>query len=64
MFNGWFTPVFWKTNLQHVDCSEEEMSSVVEGAFLTSSVYYNPIEERGIANLTGEFKTYQIYIFF
>ncbi|XP_045169714.2 gamma-aminobutyric acid type B receptor subunit 1-like [Mercenaria mercenaria] len=52
IFNGWYTPLFWKTNLDTVDCTDEEMSNVVEGAFLTSSVYSNPIEERGVANLT------------
>jgi hypothetical protein len=55
IFNGWYTPTFWKINLGTVDCTEAEMSLVVEGAFLTSSVYSNPIEERGIANLTGKY---------
>ncbi|XP_060569149.1 gamma-aminobutyric acid type B receptor subunit 1-like [Ruditapes philippinarum] len=61
IFNGWYTPTFWKINLETVDCTEVEMSLVVEGAFLTSSVYSNPIEERGIANLTVSefFKLYR-----
>ena len=34
-------------------CTQEQMSAAAEGAFITSSIYNNPKEERGVANLTG-----------
>lgn len=57
VFVGWYSYTFWKTNLEDADCTENEMSAVAEGAFFTSPIYNNPVEERGIANVTGEIMT-------
>lgn len=53
---GWYSNFFWRVNLHDVDCTEEQMDQAAEGAFLVVATYFNPIEERGIANLTGMFK--------
>lgn len=31
------------------------MALAADGAFVTSATYYNPVEERGIAGMTGTF---------
>ncbi|XP_053374075.1 gamma-aminobutyric acid type B receptor subunit 1-like [Mercenaria mercenaria] len=54
VFVGWFSTTFWKRSLDNLECSEEEMSMAAEGSFITGPVYSNPIEERGIANLTAK----------
>lgn len=53
VFVGWFSTNFWKIPSRDIDCTEAEMSLAVEGSFITGPVYQNPIEERGIANITG-----------
>lgn len=53
VFVGWFSKTFWKVGLDEVDCTEEEMTEAAEGSFITGPVYSNPVNERGIANLTG-----------
>lgn len=52
MFIGWYSPTFWQNDLENIDCTKEQMALVVEGAFMTGGLYKNPIDERGIANLT------------
>lgn len=54
VFVGWFSATFWRIDLDDLECTEDEMDLVAEGAFVTGPVYQNPVEERGIANLTGE----------
>jgi len=53
VFFGWYSAGFWLQPQADVDCTPEQMTSAVEGAFFTSAVYYNPKEERGIAGMTG-----------
>ncbi|XP_045213752.2 gamma-aminobutyric acid type B receptor subunit 1-like isoform X2 [Mercenaria mercenaria] len=53
VFVGWYSSTFWKVRLDNLECTEEEMSMAAEGAFITGPVYSNPVEERGIANLTA-----------
>ncbi|XP_052245676.1 gamma-aminobutyric acid type B receptor subunit 1-like [Dreissena polymorpha] len=53
MFLGWFSETFWRANNAEVDCTVEQMDLAIEGAFLMRPIYNNPIEERGIANLTN-----------
>jgi hypothetical protein len=55
VFVGWFSTTFWKVNLEGLDCTEAEMIKAAEGSFITGPVYSNPVEERGIANLTGRY---------
>jgi hypothetical protein len=33
------------------------MATAIEGAILTGAVFMNPVEERGVANTTGNDKT-------
>ncbi|KAH3719740.1 hypothetical protein DPMN_062611 [Dreissena polymorpha] len=54
MFLGWFSETFWRANNAEVDCTVEQMDLAIEGAFLMRPIYNNPIEERGIANLTSK----------
>lgn len=50
---GWYSDFFWREHNHEVDCTVEEMEQAAEGVFLVVSVYFNPVEERGVANLTG-----------
>ena len=50
---GWYSDSFWRQNLDEVDCTLDQMEIAAEGIFLVVSVYYNPVVERGLANLTG-----------
>jgi hypothetical protein len=54
VFVGWFSSFFWRINLENVGCTVQEMDLAAEGSFITGPVYQNPIEERGVANLTGK----------
>ncbi|KAL4221901.1 G-protein coupled GABA receptor [Mactra antiquata] len=54
VFVGWYSANFWQTNLDNIDCTEEEMSAAAEGSFITGPVYKNPVEERGLANITAQ----------
>lgn len=53
VFAGWYSTNFWSVNLDAIDCTEKEMAEAAEGAFLTGPIFKNPVEERGIANMTG-----------
>ncbi|XP_052793057.1 gamma-aminobutyric acid type B receptor subunit 1-like [Mya arenaria] len=53
ILQGWFSEVFWKQGLESISCTAEELSQVAEGVFLIRPVFNNPIEERGIANMTN-----------
>ncbi|XP_045169675.1 gamma-aminobutyric acid type B receptor subunit 1-like [Mercenaria mercenaria] len=53
MFVGWYSKTFWKVDLDEVDCTEEQMTLTVEGAFITGAVFMNPVEEKGIAGITA-----------
>ncbi|XP_052233278.1 gamma-aminobutyric acid type B receptor subunit 1-like [Dreissena polymorpha] len=58
IFPGWHSENFWQSRLDDIGCTAEQMNAAVEGSFLTSAIFYNPIEERGIANITSfEFKS-------
>ena len=50
---GWFGFDFWRRYLEDVPCTLEEMDEVLQGAILVSVHFRNRIEERGIADLTG-----------
>ncbi|XP_060600012.1 gamma-aminobutyric acid type B receptor subunit 1-like [Ruditapes philippinarum] len=54
VFVGWFSSFFWRINLENVGCTVQEMDLAAEGSFITGPVYQNPIEERGVANLTAK----------
>ncbi|XP_053374069.1 gamma-aminobutyric acid type B receptor subunit 1-like [Mercenaria mercenaria] len=54
VFAGWYSTNFWRENLDEVDCTKEEMEEAGEGAFFTGPVFKNPIEERGVADLTAK----------
>ena len=53
MFVGWYSSEFWRTNLDDVSCTVEEMEEAADGAFVLGFYYRNPVIERGIAGLTG-----------
>ncbi|KAH3775307.1 hypothetical protein DPMN_176708 [Dreissena polymorpha] len=53
IFPGWHSENFWQSRLDDIGCTAEQMNAAVEGSFLTSAIFYNPIEERGIANITS-----------
>ncbi|XP_052793035.1 gamma-aminobutyric acid type B receptor subunit 1-like [Mya arenaria] len=53
ILQGWLSTEFWSQGLEKISCTAEEMSKVVEGTFLVNPVFNNPIEERGIANMTN-----------
>ncbi|XP_052256428.1 gamma-aminobutyric acid type B receptor subunit 1-like [Dreissena polymorpha] len=53
IFPGWYAENFWQTHQNDIGCTSEQMNAAVEGSFLTSAIFYNPIEERGIANITS-----------
>ncbi|XP_052245674.1 gamma-aminobutyric acid type B receptor subunit 1-like [Dreissena polymorpha] len=58
IFPGWHSENFWQSRLDDIGCTAEQMNAAAEGSFLTSAIFYNPIEERGIANITSfEFKS-------
>ena len=52
-FHGWYSHEFWRTDLEDVPCSEEEMEQAARGAFVFGYYPKNRIIERGIAGLTG-----------
>ncbi|XP_060583730.1 gamma-aminobutyric acid type B receptor subunit 1-like [Ruditapes philippinarum] len=52
MFPSFFTSTFWKQKLDRHGCTESQMKLVVEGIFLTVNVNRNPVDIRGIANIT------------
>ncbi|XP_052793612.1 gamma-aminobutyric acid type B receptor subunit 1-like [Mya arenaria] len=52
VFAGWFSRTFWLVKQDDIDCTPEQMALVAEGAFFTSAVHFNPIEERGIHGMT------------
>ena len=49
---GFFSKQFWRTKLDQVDCTEEQMNEVVEGLFLIKHANNNEDEITGIANIT------------
>ncbi|XP_052793022.1 gamma-aminobutyric acid type B receptor subunit 1-like [Mya arenaria] len=54
---GWFTNEFWKDDIGSLSCTLEQITEVVEGAIFAGPIWDNPIEERGIANMTRHNKT-------
>ena len=60
MFVGWYGSEFWRTNLDDVPCTVEEMEEAADGAFVLGFYYRNPVIERGIAGLTGN--TFDFFI--
>ncbi|XP_053374068.1 gamma-aminobutyric acid type B receptor subunit 1-like [Mercenaria mercenaria] len=54
VFAGWYSTNFWRENLDEVDCTREEMEEAGEGAFFTGPIFKNPIEEKGVADLTAK----------
>ncbi|XP_052793446.1 gamma-aminobutyric acid type B receptor subunit 1-like [Mya arenaria] len=52
VFAGWYSSTFWLVKQDDIDCTQEQMALVAEGAFLTSAVNFNPREERGIHGMT------------
>ena len=54
-FVRWFSQEFWRIKLdtENVGCTVAQMDQVAEGSFVNGFFYRNPIEERGIANMTG-----------
>ncbi|KAL5007635.1 hypothetical protein ScPMuIL_016441 [Solemya velum] len=56
-FPGWFNDGWWKVDPEQTGCTFEEMLEAAEGLIATSFFYWNPLEERGVANITsGEFR--------
>ena len=53
MFVAWFSSEFWRTNLDDVPCTAEEMEKAADGAFVIGFYYFSPLVERGIAGVTG-----------
>jgi len=51
LFNGFYGKGFWRLN-KDLDCTEEEMDTVVEGIFFLKYTDINLSGERGIANVT------------
>ena len=54
MFVAWYSAEFWRTNLDDVPCTVEEMEAAADGAFVLGFYYWNPVLEKGIAGLTGK----------
>ena len=52
-FYGWYSSEFWRTKLDDVPCTEEEMELAADGAFVFGYFFYNQRDERGIADLTS-----------
>lgn len=52
MLQGYYAADFWKTNPAETDCTTEEMERAVEGSFLIRNLNINPVEKKGLANLT------------
>lgn len=51
VFMGFLSFRFWATELDDIDCTEEQMNEVADGLFLIRYSDYKTVE-RGIANLT------------
>ena len=54
IFHGWYSSEFWRTNLEDIPCTEEDMEQAADGAFVIGYYPKNRIIERGVAGLTGE----------
>ena len=54
VFVAWYSAEFWRTNLDDVPCTVEEMEAAADGAFVLGFYYWNPVLEKGIAGLTGK----------
>ncbi|XP_052793391.1 gamma-aminobutyric acid type B receptor subunit 1-like [Mya arenaria] len=52
VFAGWYSSTFWLVKQNDIDCTQEQMALVADGAFLTSAVNFNPREEKGIHGMT------------
>lgn len=50
---GWFNDRWWEKNVSHISCTPEQISLVADGYISTGPVYLNPVEEKGIADLTS-----------
>lgn len=51
---GFLSTHFWRSELDAVDCTVEEMNTVAEGIFLLKWSHRDPEYEKGIANVTGK----------
>ena len=55
IFASWFGVNFWRENLDGVPCTAGEMDAAAEGAFVMGFHFRNPVEERGVAGITGRY---------
>ena len=53
VFVAWFSSEFWRTHLDDVPCTVEEMEAAADGAFVIGFYYRNRLLTRGVAGLTG-----------
>ena len=54
VFVAWFSSEFWRSHLEDVPCTAEEMEQAADGAFVIGFYYRNRLLTRGIAGLTGK----------
>jgi len=54
-FMGYYSTLFWKNNLNNVDCTAAQMSAAIEGSLLIYNLVVSKDEQRGIANLTSTY---------
>ncbi|KAH3769086.1 hypothetical protein DPMN_170333, partial [Dreissena polymorpha] len=52
VFVGWFSERFWLISDPLIGCTPEQMAQAAEGAFLTSAVPFNPVDEIGVGGMT------------
>lgn len=52
VFLGYYAAQFWTDGLEETGCTAEEMALAVEGIFLITYADANPVEKKGLANLT------------
>jgi len=54
---GFFSKKFWRTKLDQISCTADEMNEVAEGLFLIKHANNNMEEKTGIANITRKLLT-------
>jgi len=59
---GFFSKEFWRSELNKIDCTEDQMKQVVEGLFLIKHANNNQDQKTGIANVTRKHLILQYHL--